>query len=1271
MSECWRERGSNPALPSARMLGAILLVVFACLGVAAAFPRTAVAGAVITPAHYNDTVIPAGDDTYTSVVNLPFTMNWNGTVYNQIYVNMNGNCTFGNFSTLYDPTTSMATTNRDMLAPFWADVDTRGAAGSLMSNSSVVAGSIPQVNGHNAFIVNWINVGRYNQSGPLNSFQLVLIDRSDTGAGNFDIEYNYDTITWDRGTTASNNYARAGWSRTGNVGYELTGGNTSGAYMDGGPDALVDGTLNSGGVLGRYIWSVRNGIPPNSPPIINLGFGNTTIEGNMPGVTPGLFGYSGATDAVASDPDGSIASFVRSPAAGTYLPLGANTITWTATDNNGQVTTASQVINVVDSTPPTNPTSLTSSTHSVSVWSKIANVALQWLGSGDKLTGVAGYSYSWSAGAAALPDAVQDIASSGTTTSTLESQGFASATWPADWTRSDATYVRSNNARNHGTLAGAYSAEAWANNNTRRTVNFYKDYNLTSYTNASISFWDSTTAFAAGDTEAVDYSTDGGATWTNITSTNGVSTAWGQHVAGLPTGGTVRLRFSASVAGNTKFANWDDIVLTAAAPNTMNLTSAPGDGKWYFNVRTVDGAGNWATTATSLGPIWIDTVAPSTTSNAPSAWVTSSPVPVTLTGSDPGGSGVSYTRYKLDAAATATYTVPVSISGDGTHTLQFFSADLAGNVESTDTVTVRIDTTAPSVPASLSASILSTTSVQLNWNASTDAVSGVSYYAVYRNGSLVATSSAPTYTDTGLSSFTTYTYYVVAVDAAGNRSANSGSVNGTTPNSLPMIMVTNRTLEGNVANAYASYTASGDVSAIDLDGSITSLVSSPTLPATLTVGTRNIVWTATDNRGGVTTATQSVTVTDTTPPTNPALTSPSHSVGVWSSTPTVTVNWSGATDVCTGVKAYSYSWSQNAAADPGTGIDPATSTLSAAPGQGSWFFNIRTVDNAGNWSVTKSMGPFNIDTVKPTTTDNAPSAWVTSAPVPVSLTATDPSGPVSYTRYTLNGSAAATYTAAISVSTNGTNTIQYWSVDAANNVEATKTVTVRIDPTAPTVPGSPAAAAVSTTSIELTWAASSDAISGLAWYGVYRDGSLIATTSGGPYTATGLNPGQTYSFSLSAFDVAGNESARSAVVTQAPPAYAYWLSITTASDPVDFGSIDPATPATIATATIVEVGGIGNASYTLSCSATDFSNLSTASVTPTMPAGLMAFTTRGWLSKPSTAFSNAAVVVDPAGTGTKYTWWRDYVFDFSLTVPYTYDPTGTYQSKVTYTAVIN
>jgi chitodextrinase len=90
------------------------------------------------------------------------------------------------------------------------------------------------------------------------------------------------------------------------------------------------------------------------------------------------------------------------------------------------------------------------------------------------------------------------------------------------------------------------------------------------------------------------------------------------------------------------------------------------------------------------------------------------------------------------------------------------------------------DTTAPSAPTGLAASGVTSGSVTLSWNAATDNV-GVTGYQVVRNGTVLPTTvSALTYTDSGLSASTQYTYTVRAVDAAGNTSVDSSPVSVTT-----------------------------------------------------------------------------------------------------------------------------------------------------------------------------------------------------------------------------------------------------------------------------------------------------------------------------------------------------------------------------------------------------------------------------------------------------------------------------------------------------------
>lgn len=162
---------------------------------------------------FNSKSLTAYDDYNSSDLEpLGFPINVFPTVENPgpwegLYVNNNGNITVGvpvgNYTPLPLQTTAAELPGLiAMIAPFWGDVDTRPAGDPEYANGSkVVSYGQGYVDGRQAFGVNYIDVGYYNDyTDKLNSFQVVLIERSDTGAvGNFDVEFNYNQILWETG----------------------------------------------------------------------------------------------------------------------------------------------------------------------------------------------------------------------------------------------------------------------------------------------------------------------------------------------------------------------------------------------------------------------------------------------------------------------------------------------------------------------------------------------------------------------------------------------------------------------------------------------------------------------------------------------------------------------------------------------------------------------------------------------------------------------------------------------------------------------------------------------------------------------------------------------------------------------------------------------------------------------------------------------------------------------------------------------------------------
>ncbi len=182
-----------------------------------------------------------------------------------------------------------------------------------------------------------------------------------------------------------------------------------------------------------------------------------------------------------------------------------------------------------------------------------------------------------------------------------------------------------------------------------------------------------------------------------------------------------------------------------------------------------------------------DTTSPSVPAGLTAASASTSQINLSWTASSDNVGVTGYKVYRNGtqiATATASSYSDTGLAASTSYTYTVSAFDAAGNVSgqsasvSAKTMTPS-DTQAPTVPAGLTATIASTSQINLAWTASTDNV-GVTGYKIYKNGNLVATVSTTAYSDTGLAASTSYTYTVSAYDAAGNVSGQSSPASATT-----------------------------------------------------------------------------------------------------------------------------------------------------------------------------------------------------------------------------------------------------------------------------------------------------------------------------------------------------------------------------------------------------------------------------------------------------------------------------------------------------------
>ena len=222
----------------------------------------------------------APEDCAPTAISLPFPVNFYGQTYESLYVNNNGNLTFNGPLSDYTPQ-SLNQISVPMIAPFWADVDTRVG--------QTVTYGYQTVDGHLTLGVDYENVGCFSEIDSVtNTFQVLLIDRSDLGAGDWQIEFNYGPLTWDSGQASGGDAeclggspARAGYTSGYGPSCELPGSGVNGGLLDTNPiTGLIYNDYGSS-TPGQYIFNVSgaSGVPNGCGGYFALGDSYSSGEG--------------------------------------------------------------------------------------------------------------------------------------------------------------------------------------------------------------------------------------------------------------------------------------------------------------------------------------------------------------------------------------------------------------------------------------------------------------------------------------------------------------------------------------------------------------------------------------------------------------------------------------------------------------------------------------------------------------------------------------------------------------------------------------------------------------------------------------------------------------------------------------------------------------------------------------------------------------------------------------------------------------------------------
>lgn len=498
------------------------------------------------------------------------------------------------------------------------------------------------------------------------------------------------------------------------------------------------------------------------------------------------------------------------------------------------------------------------------------------------------------------------------------------------------------------------------------------------------------------------------------------------------------------------------------------------------------------------------------------------------------GGPASPMALSTDGTASAVWDSTSAV--DGPHSLEVSASDAAGN---TATATAQLtvanaDKTRPTTPANLQTVSVTSDALDLTWDAATDD-RGVTGYRIRRDGATLWTGADTKVTDSTIQPATSYSYTVQAHDAAGNFSAESpplmvstSALPDTTPPTTPAL-----TAVASGDNALLSWTAADDDTGVEgyrvfRAGTLISTVAAATRTYTDTSVEQGKSYSYTvkafDLAGNLSQPSNApqVNIPDSTPPTAPTSAAAVEQAALGG----VSVSWQPSSDNV-GVSGYSV-WRNGTVL--GTVATPGYLDASTAPGL-TYTYTVKAHDAAGNVSAASDTAQVTTaDTVAPAT-PLTPSASLSGSTVNLTWLATTDNVGVQGYRVLRDGSSIASLPGTSFTDTTAPQGVSHSYVivayDAANNLSADSpalTLTVP-DTTAPATPAAPIVSLVNGAGA-LSWTPPSDNV-GVVKFLVKRNGGALVTTTGTSYTDATLTQGRTYTYTVTAYDAAGNASAAS------------------------------------------------------------------------------------------------------------------------------------------------